>query len=228
MALPVIARVLVGAGRLAAGVAGAGDRSRPRMPGLAGARIGLELRGNMRQESRRVERLMREHDQLIIKALNHAARKARTDAVKQLADKLNVPQKVLRKRIDMFPAYRTKKPLRASVWVGTKRAIQAKELTGTLTMTRQGYVKIGRRVYRQAFRARMPGGHEGIFVRKAGARHRQRADGVWTQLPIEEGVVTLMPDAEHISRRASEYAQKTIFPEELRRLAEVQLKHGVF
>ena len=225
MALPGMVR-LAGA---AVGLTGRTKGEREfRFRGLQGVRFGLKVRGNMRAEVRRILRLSREHDQLIVKALNHAARSARTQTTKKLAEKLNVPQKVLRKRIEMFSASRNKKPLRASVWVGTKRAIQAKELSGTLSMTRSGYVKIGRRIYRQAFVARMPGGHEGIFVRRPGARHRRRADGGWTQLPIEEGVVTLLPDARDISRTESQYAQKVIFPKELRRLAEVQLKHGVF
>ena len=228
MALPVIARVRVGAGRLAAAVAGGGDRSRPRMRGLAGVRIGLKLRGNMVQESRRIGRLMREHDHIIAMALNRAGRSGRTETIRTLADFLNVPQRTLRKRIRLYGARWNRKPIRSSIWVGTKKPIKAGELRGQVSLSASGHVKIGKRIYRQAFPATMPGGHRGIFVRKPGARHRQRSDGVWTQLPIEEGVVPLMPDAERISRREAERALKTVYPAELRRLARVRLQMGGF
>ena len=68
----------------------------------------------------------------------------------------------------------------------------------------------------------MPGGHRGIFTRKAGAKHRTRPDGQRTQLPIEESIVQLMPEAERISRRMAEKAIQEVYPKEVRRLMKLR------
>ena len=78
--------------------------------------------------------------------------------------------------------------------------------------------RIGRRTFKDAFGATMPGGHRGIYTRKPGAVHKKRPDGQMSQLPIEEAVVQLMPEAERISRRAAEHHMRRTYPAELKRL----------
>lgn len=192
------------------------------------AGIGINVRSNVEGEITRLNRIIRDHDKLTAMALNTATRKARTKTARELAAALNVPQKVLRKRVRHYKASARRKPVRASLWVGTKRAIKADELGGAVSQSKTGYVKVGKRVFRNAFPARMPGGHRGIFSRKLHARHKRRADGQMTQLPIEEAVVQLMPEAERISRRHAERAIKEDFPKEQRRLAQLKLTKARF
>ncbi len=215
MALAVLARFMArgGAGGLAAGAALLGRRGVSFESG-----IGITLQGNIRGAGRNLDKLMREHDGVTALALNKAVRSARTATGRELARIKGVPQKVLRRRIQSYKATPRKKPIRASLWVGTKRAIKAKELGGQIGTTAGGNVKVGRRVFRDAFPARMPSGHRGIFTRKPSARHRRRPDGQPTQLPIEEAIVQLMPEAETVSRRAAEKALIEIYPKEVRRL----------
>ncbi len=192
------------------------------------AGIGIDVRSNIEGEITRINRIVRDHDKLTAMVLNTVTRKARTKTTRELAAALNVPQKVLRKRIRHYQASARRKPVRASLWVGTKRAIKAQELGGAVSQSKTGYVKVGKRVFRNAFPARMPGGHQGIFSRKLHARHKRRADGQMTQLPIEEAVVQLMPEAERISRRHAERAIKEDFPKEQRRIAELKLTKARF
>ena len=192
------------------------------------AGIGIDVRSNIDGEITRLDRLAREHSKITAMALNTVTRKARTKTVRELAAALNVPQKVLRKRIRHYKASATRKPVRASLWVGTSRPIKATELSGSVGVSRTGYVKVGKRVYKDAFPARMPTGHRGIYSRKPHARHKMRADGQRTQLPIEEAIVQLLPEAERVSRRHAERAIKEDFPREQRRLAEVKLRKERF
>ncbi len=225
MALPVVAKtILKGAGARAL----LRGESRRRTPAINLPRMEIRVQSNMAKEVQRLSRVIRDVDAIVIKALNHAANKARTQTVKRLSKATNIPQKNIRKRVKVYPAMRAKKPLRSSVWVGVKRPVKAKELGGEVSRSRTGYVKVGKRIYRNAFPATMPGGHQGIFTRQLHARHRKRPDGQNTQLPIQEAVAQLMPDARYISRQESERAQKDIFPQELRRLAEQKLKGARF
>lgn len=228
MALPLIARVLVkGASR-----GGAGAFLARRVLGRAdisiGAGVGITLRGNVHGAGRNLDKLMREHDAITAMALNKAASSARTVTGRQLSRVKGLPQKILRKRIQFFKASPRKKPIQSKLWVGTAKPVTAKELTGTIGSTARGNVKIGRRTFKDAFPAKMPGGHRGIFTRKPHATHRNRPDGQRTQLPIEEAIVQLMPEARYISRRAAEEALKEIFPEEVRRLMKLRANRWRF
>ncbi len=225
MALPQVAKVILkGAGARAL----LRGESRRRTPAIGLPGMTLTVRSNIRAEVQRISRIRRDADVIIARALNLAATKARTQTVRRLSTATSIPQKTIRKRVKVYKATRNKKPLRASLWVGTKRPVKAKELGGTVSRSRTGYVKVGKRIYRNAFPARMPGGHEGIFSRKPHARHRRRPDGQTTQLPIEEAVAQLEPEAGRISRQEAERAQEQIFPRELRRLAEQKLKGARF
>ena len=223
MALPTLARFTVKAASSGGAVAFLARRilGRSDVQQLAGG-VGIWLQGNVRGAGRNLDKLMREHDQITALALNKAARSARTVTGRELANIKGLPQKVLRKRIRSYKASPRQKPIRATLWVGTAKPVTANELTGQVSLSKSGAVKIGRRTFKSAFPATMPSGHRGIFTRKPGARHKVRPDGQRTQLPIEESIVQLMPEAEHISRRASERAIQDIFPKEVRRLMKLR------
>ncbi len=215
MALPLIARNVLKAAAL---------RGITRSVGDFQGNVSIELRANIRGAGRDIERMMMDHDAITAISLNKAARSARTATARELAQVKGLPQKILRKRVQWYKASRRKKPIRSSLWVGVSKPITANELTGQTSLTKSGNVKIGRRVFRGAFPATMPSGHKGIFTRKSGARHRTRADGVRTQLPIEESIVQLQPEAERISRRMAEKALREVYPKELRRLMELRAR----
>ena len=214
MALPVLARVVVRGGLTFLG-AGAG-------PATVGA---VSIQSNVRAETRKIERLVRTHNVITARALSLAARRAATDTRRELASVKNLPQRVLRKRVQAHRAYPNRKPIRSAVWLGLKNPVKAGEL-GSVNPTSSGHVRIGKRIFRGAFRATMPSGHRGVFTRKVNARHRPRPDGQWTQLPIEEGVARLDPEAEPISRRASERHLRETYPKEARRLMELKARGG--
>ncbi len=222
MALPVIARAIAKVATRGGIGAFAARRILGRSDVQIEGGIGITLRGNVQGAGRNLDKLMREHDAITAIALNKAARSARTVTARELANVKGVPQKILRKRIQSFKASPRKKPIRASLWVGTKKPVTAGELTGQVSLTQGGRVKIGRRTFKSAFPATMPGGHRGIFTRKVNATHRVRPDGQRTQLPIEESIVQLMPEAEHISRRAAEQAIAQVYPKEVRRLMKLR------
>lgn len=226
MALPVIARAIVSGGRAGVLTTLAVRALTRRGPVGAPGQVELTLQSNQRAEARKLEKVIRDHDTITARALNKAARMARTETRREIAQAKNLPQKVLNKRIRDYKASPRKKPIRASVWIGTKKPITARELKGSVSLTKGGNVRIGRRVYRGAFPARMPGGHRGIFTRKPGAKHRERPDGQRTQLPIEEALVQLLPEAEFISRRVAEKHIRETYPKELKRLAKLKLEQG--
>ena len=152
-----------------------------------------------------------------------SARKAATQTRRELASEKNIPQRVLRKRVQPFRARRYMKPLRSSVWIGTGKPIKANEI-GAVSQTAGGRVKLGKRTMADAFVARMPTGHQGVFTRTPPARHKQRPDGQWTELPIQESAVQLMPEARRISRRAVEHHQKITYPKEYRRQMALKMR----
>ncbi len=185
---------------------------------------GVDIRVDLKGSFFQLDRLNVRHQGIIMQALNRAAERARTDTRRELALEKGVPQKVLTRRIRAYKASRMR--MRAALWVGVKKRITAQELGGNIGSTAAGSVRIGRRVFKDAFRAQMPSDHRGIFTRKPGAKHKRRPDGQYSQLPIEEAVVQLMPEAERISRRAAEHHMKRTFPAELKRLVlrNIELK----
>ncbi len=185
---------------------------RRRPPPPPGIDVRVELEGAFFQ----LDRLNASHQRIIIRALNRAAERARTQTRRELALEKGLPQKVLNRRIRAYKASRMK--MRAALWVGVKKRITAAELGGNVGTGAGGVVRIGRRTFKDAFRATMPGGHRGIYTRKPGAVHKKRPDGQMSQLPIEEAVVQLMPEAERISRRAAEHHMRRTYPAELKRL----------
>ena len=177
---------------------------------------GIDIRVDLKGSFFQLDRLNARHQRIIMQALNRTADRARTDTRRELALTKGLPQKVLTRRVRAYKASRMRP--RAALWIGVKKRITARELGGNIGSTAAGAVRIGRRVFKDAFRAKMPGGHQGIFTRTPDAVHKRRPDGQYSQLPIEEAVVQLMPEAERISRQAAEHHMKRTFPAELKRL----------
>lgn len=197
-------------------------------PLRSGANIGIRVQSNLRGAAVDIERLVQDHNWVQARALTLTAQRAATETRRELSRRKNVPQKVLARRVKAYKASPRKRPIRSAVWIGTKKPITASELVGEVSVTRSGYVKVGRRIYKSAFPARMPGGHRGIFTRKPGAKHKRRPDGQMTQLPIEEALVQLLPEAREISRRAATRHLKETFPKEVRRLMTKRVQQRRF
>lgn len=176
---------------------------------------GVDVRVDMKGSFFQLDRLNAKHQKIIIQSLNRTAERARVQTRRELALDKGIPQKVLNRRVRTYKASRMRP--RASLWLGLKKRITAAELGGAIGATSTGGVKIGRRSFKGAFRATMPSGHTGVFTRKPGAAHKRRPDGQMSQLPIEEAVVQLMPEAEEISRGAAEFHMRRTYPKELRR-----------
>jgi len=157
-------------------------------------------------------------------ALNKTGAKARTSARRELARVKQVPQKVLKRRLALFKASRRR--LEARLWLGLKRGISAEELGGGAFFfagKHAGTLKVGRRVFRDVFKATMPSGRAGLFARRTPSTRKSR--GAWSDnLPIEQPQVRLDPEAQPILRRhAAEHMRKTL-PLELRRALQNQIR----
>ena len=224
MALPLLIRSTVPLGKALVTVIGVFTRRGIKYP--AESNVYVEIRADIEGEVIRLDKLNKTHQRIIARSLNKAVAKARTQTARELSQAKGLPQKVLKRRIQGYKA--TPNRPKAALWVGTRKAITAKELGGGLGSTAGGHVKVGRRVFKSAFRATMPSGHTGIFTRKPTATHRRRPDGQNTQLSIEESVVQLMPEARDISKNAAEFHLKRTFPQEVRRLARLAIEMQQF
>lgn len=155
-----------------------------------------------------------------VRALNETAKRTSTQTVRELARVKAVPQKPIRDRVKHFKA--TFRRLVASVWVGTKKHIPIEQLPGAqfvLSGKHAGKLKAGR-VSVKPFRARMPSGHQGLYVRVEPGRRRTdgRAKTSPPNLPIEHPVIRLQPEASEIIERHAVKQWREFFPRELRRL----------
>lgn len=185
---------------------------------------GIDISVDMKGTFFQLDALNAKHQRIIIQSLNRAAERARVQTRRELALTKGIPQKVLNRRIRVYKASRMRP--RAAIWLGLKKRITAQELGGAIGATATGAVKVGRRAFRNAFPATMPGGHRGIYTRKPNAKHKRRPDGQMSQLPIEEAVIQLMPEAEQISRDATRHHMKKTFPDELRRQVKRMIARG--
>jgi hypothetical protein len=129
----------------------------------------------------------------IDRALKKTARWLETHSKRELGTALQVPQRVFKTRF--FRHFSTKNGKRSvNVWFGldSMRSIDL----GNPRQTAQG-VKVGKHLFSGAFIANMKSGHTGIFRRsnefnrnftsdERNENRQKRADGQWTELPIEE------------------------------------------
>lgn len=163
-----------------------------------------------------LQRLARDFPRQAARALNTTARRAHTRTRRQLASSMGVPQRVIGKRVNWYKAYPRK--LRAWVWVGLGKAIKLEAMPGAFVSLSGDQLKVGRLAVR-TFRARMPNGYVGLFVRKAGSTHRTRPDGQRTELPIESPRLRIRPElARGIAIAETTEQVKAYLPGELRRL----------
>lgn len=155
-----------------------------------------------------------------MRALNATAKRTRTHTVRELAREKALPQKPVRDRVKHFKA--SLRVLVASVWVGTKKHIPIESLPGAqfvLSGKHRGKLKAGR-ISVKPFRATMPSGHSGLFVRKLPGQRRTdgRPRSSPPNLPIEHPVIRLQPEAAEIIERQAGKQWREYFPRELRRL----------
>jgi len=156
------------------------------------------------------------------RALNATAKRSHTRVRRELAQETGVQQKLLRKRVQWFPA--TERKLASNVWIGVKAPIYFRELGAKLN--RAGIFKKGKIKISSAFEAKMPNGKTGVFVRKPDAEHKTRPDGQRTQLPIVAPSIELGPPGKPIIERVTRDMMRTYYPAELRRLAEVAARRA--
>jgi hypothetical protein len=160
------------------------------------------------------------------RALNRAAAHAATRTRRELATVKRLPQKLLKRRISSYQA--SPQRLTARVWVGTKRKIPLSDIPGAHTALagkRAGQVRAGRLAV-QTFKATMPSGKTGRFVRVEPGQRRTAGRPATSSpnLPIEEPAIRLQPEAGPILERAADTALRTVYVTELRRLLARALK----
>ena len=148
------------------------------------------------------------------RALNKTAQKSATGTRRQLAPAVGLAQKEIKSRVKYFKT--NAKNLAASVWIGVKAGIPLSKVGGA-RMSLRGVIKAGKNNV-QTFRARMPSGYVGSFVRKPGARHKERPDGQMSELPIEEPKIRLAEPGKPIIKRVTTEFMRSFFPKELQRL----------
>ena len=158
--------------------------------------------------------LAREYPRDASRALNRTSQRIGTRTRRDIASQNKLPQKVIKNRVQPFKA--NWRNLQAWVWVGLARKILLSELPGAKFML-SGTLRAGKHSARP-FRARMPSGKVGLYVRKAQSKHVWR-DGVRTELPIEEPTIRIdKARARGSLLRHLNNQMATFFPDELRRL----------
>ena len=168
--------------------------------------------------------MAREHPADAALALNATARKIRTRVRRDVADRMGVTQKIIGKRVQAFFAKKSK--LLASVWVGAAAKIRIAAIEGAFYEIGSSSLAFGsgrRRQRVRVFRATMPNGKRGLWGRKPNAKHRERPDGQWTQLPIEEPALRIDVDfaRRSIERHSTDFV-RDFLPDEFKRLIEVR------
>lgn len=169
----------------------------------------------------KLRRLSAEFPKEAARSLNTTAARATTRIRRELANVKKLKQKQLTGRIKSFKA--TAKKLRASVWIGLRGAIRLDLAEGARFDLRSSTLRAGRNRVK-VFRATMPSGHSGLYVRAPDSRHRRRQDGQMTELPIEEPRVRLRPEADGIALKHSREQMRVFYPVELKRLIAVTIR----
>jgi len=166
---------------------------------------------------RALRNLSLEYPKEAARALNATARRTRGRSLKATAAKIGIAQSNIKSRFMFFSANRNN--LIAYAWIGTKAGLKLASIMGA-SSSLTGVIKAGKlRV--QTFKARMPNGHFGQFIRKENSKHKVRLDGQRTELPIEEPRIRLGPIAQPILQHVSRRQMIEYFPKEFRRLIAV-------
>ena len=160
------------------------------------------------------------------RALSSTGRKVRTRVVRELASVKRVQQAVLRKKVGYFLVRRFASRTYLRVWVGLRAGLAIDRVQGAYFDLGSGELRRGRRTLAKPFRAKMPNGFDGLFTRRPGGKHKTRADGTRTQLPIDSARIYLQPEALPILDKHAEWGFETILPEELARQAKLFARTG--
>lgn len=171
---------------------------------------------NIKPLNKIIDDLAKQYPKEAQRAVNKTAQRSATRTRRDLAKAVGLPQKEIKKRVKYFKAGKGRKS--ASVWVGTKSGIPLGRVGGARSSL-SGVLKAGRNKV-QTFRAKMPSGYIGQFVRKPGAKHKTRPDGERTQLPIEEPRIRLAGPARPIIMAVARHQMAEFFPVELKRLVK--------
>ena len=175
--------------------------------------VRLEGEKALRQQ---MARLASEYPKDAQRALNKTAQRSATRTRRDLSRAIGIAQKEIKNRVSYFKAGGRRRW--ASVWVGTKSSIPLAKVGGA-RMTLNGQLRAGK-VRVQTFRATMPSGYRGSFVRKPGSKHKVRPDGQRTELPIEEPRIRLVEPARPIILSVTQQQMAEFFPVELKRLVK--------
>lgn len=170
----------------------------------------------LNREIKNIERTMPEN---VVRALNKTAQRSATRVRRDVAKRIGLPQREIKERIRHYKANRRR--LRSSVWVGAGAGIPLSKVRGAYT-TLDGTLSAGR-TRTKTFRATMPSGYTGQFVRKPNAKHKTRRDGQRTQLPIEEPRIRIDGIAKPILLKHTREQMRDFYPTELRRLARTTI-----
>mgnify|MGYP003393209983 CR=1 FL=1 len=154
------------------------------------------------------------------RALNKAGADCTTQTRRDLSRAKQLPQRRLKERIKLFRAF--PKKLSARVWIGLFARIRVDTLPGaryvkngaSAGMLRAGKLSV------KAFRATMPNGKAGFFVRVPPGLRRSKSRPMSSppNLPIDRPFVALQPEAENILFSHGRRVMNSIYPRELSRL----------
>lgn len=155
-------------------------------------------------------------------SINKTADRTLTRSRRELATVKGLPQRVIGEKMQRFKA--TTQRLYARVWVGLKRGILVEELPGARYDFKRGALRAGR-VSVKPFRATMPSGKQGLWVRRLpSVRSTEGRAESSPNLPIEKPTIRLQPEAGEILERVANEQSRTFLPVEFRRLINVALK----
>lgn len=196
-------------------------------------RVGIKVTG-ISQLERKLRAFAHENPKVSVPVFNRAATRAATAVRRDVAKRAELPVKVFKERVQAFKgsakARRGTKGRESYVWIGTARSIRLDTLLGGSFNIRSSTLKVGRSKTK-VFRARMPNGYRGLFVRKPNSSHKrrgrliQRADGQRTELPIDSPKARIdVPHAQQQARARVEEQLKSYVPRELKRLMNRKVK----
>jgi hypothetical protein len=144
----------------------------------------IDLGEGVAELEEQLELSIRQLQKAVTRTLKKTARWLETQTKRELGVALSVPQRVLAARY--YKTFYMKGGKRTvNVWFGLDPI--AVSALGKPKQTDLG-VRVGKHHFVGAFIATMRSGHSGVFKRKyeSGGKRSKRADGQWTELPIEE------------------------------------------
>lgn len=182
---------------------------------------------NIAGSSRHIVRDLRARQPKLIKsatvtAMNRANSKVFTEAKREIRSETGIPLKHFKKKLKKYNAKRNK--MRARVWMGLNNVIKlsavntGKKVQGKWTKYVTGSLE-GQSIS-NAFRAKLPSGHQGIFVRKRSASSASGTDSKGRprkgRLPIQEVVLQISDAAARAVKSAGDKHARKAFEKAFR------------